>query len=80
MIQHRGEVFRNVLRQSGYPLKILAGKLGMSKDIIQAKFKERYLCYHFIAKVGELIRYDFSYEYPAIRELKKVTILKIKYD
>jgi transcriptional regulator with XRE-family HTH domain len=67
MRQHRGEILESVIRRSGYSLKSLAEKLGISRNTIYNKFKEYDLSYDFIVRVGELIHYDFTYEYPEIK-------------
>ena len=67
MEQHRGKIFEAVVRKCGYPLKTLAAKLGISRNTIYNKFKEYDLSYDFILEVGELIHYDFSYEYPEMK-------------
>lgn len=67
MRQHRGEILEAVVRKSGYSLKVLAQKLGVSRNTIYNKFKEHDLSYEFIVRVGEVIHYDFTYEYPEIK-------------
>jgi predicted transcriptional regulator len=67
MRQHRGEILESVIRKSGYSLKSLAEKLGVSRNTIYNKFKEHDLSYDFIVRVGELIHYDFTFEYPEIK-------------
>ena len=64
-----------VLKQSGYPLKVLATNLGINRDTIHDKFKEHDLSYDFIAKVGELIHYNFAYEYPEVKNAVKITLM-----
>jgi plasmid maintenance system antidote protein VapI len=66
MHQHRGKILEGVVRKSGYSLKALAEKLGISRNTIYNKFKEHDLSYDFIVRVGEVIHYDFTYEYPEI--------------
>ncbi len=67
MHQHRGKILEGIVRGSGYSLKALAEKLGISRNTIYNKFKEHDLSYDFIVRVGEVIHYDFTYEYPEIR-------------
>jgi len=69
MHQHRGNLLETVVRRSGYPLKALAERLGISRNTIYNKFKEYNLSYDFIVRVGEIIHYDFTYEYPAIKTI-----------
>ena len=67
MLQHRGEILEAVIRKSGYSIKVLAKRLGVSRNTIYNKFKEYDLSYDFIVRVGDIIRYDFTYEYPEIK-------------
>lgn len=67
MHQHRGELLEAIVRRSGYSLKALSEKLGVSRNTVYNKFKEYNLSYDFIVRVGEIIHYDFTYEYPAIK-------------
>ena len=67
MRQHRGEILEDIVRKSGYSLKSLAEKLEISRNTIYNKFKEHDLSYDFIVRVGELIHYDFTYEYPEMK-------------
>lgn len=67
MRKHRGEILEAVIRSSGYSLKALAERLGISRNTLYNKFKEHDLSYEFILKVGDLIHYDFTYDYPEIQ-------------
>ena len=67
MRQHRGEILEAVIRRSGYPIKALAERLGISRNTIYNKFREHDLSYDFIVRVGDIIHYDFTYEYPEIK-------------
>ena len=67
MRQHRGEILEAVIRKSGYPIKALAKRLGVSRNTVYNKFKEYDLSYDFIVRVGDIIRYDFTYDYPELK-------------
>ena len=67
MRQHRGEILEAVIRRSGYPIKALAARLGISRNTIYNKFREHDLSYEFIVRVGDIIHYDFTHEYPEIK-------------
>ena len=67
MRQHRGEILEAVVRRSGYSLKFLAEKLGISRNTLYNRFKEHDLSYDFILQVGDAIHYDFTYDYPEIK-------------
>lgn len=72
MRRHRGEILEAVVRKSGYSLKALAQKLGISRNTIYNKFREHDLSYEFIVRVGKVIHYDFTYEYPEIKTTVKI--------
>lgn len=67
MDQHRGEILEEIVRKSGYSLKVLAERLKISRNTLYNKFKTYDLSYDFIIRVGEIIHYDFAYEYPEIK-------------
>jgi transcriptional regulator with XRE-family HTH domain len=72
MRKHRGEILEAVIRRSGYSLKAIAERLGVSRNTIYNKFKEHDLSYDFIVRVGQLIHYDFTYEYPEIKTTVRI--------
>ncbi len=67
MRQHRGEILEAVVRKSGYSIKALTEKLGISRNTIYHKFREHDLSYDFIVRVGDVIHYDFTEDYPEIK-------------
>ena len=67
MQQHRGEIIEAVVRRSGYSLKKLADKLNVSRNTLYNKFGERNLSYEFIVRTGEIIHYDFTYDFKEIK-------------
>jgi len=67
MNQHRGEIVEAIIRKSGYSIKALAERLGVSRNTIYNKFRERDLSYDFMVKVGDVIHYDFTVECPEIK-------------
>jgi len=69
MRQHRGEILEAVIRRSGYSIKALAERLGISRNTIYNKFKEHDLSYDFIVRVGNIIHYDFTHDYPEIKTI-----------
>ncbi|XWN35164.1 MAG: helix-turn-helix domain-containing protein [Roseivirga sp.] len=67
MRQHRGEILESVIRRSGYSIKALAERLGVSRNTIYNKFREHDLSYDFMVKVGDVIHYDFTIDCPEIK-------------
>lgn len=66
MQKHRGQILEAVVRKSGYTIKCLTEKLGISRNTIYHKFREHDLSYDFIVRVGDAIHYDFTDDYPEI--------------
>ncbi|MBX9889759.1 MAG: hypothetical protein K2X94_00610 [Amoebophilaceae bacterium] len=65
-MQHRGEIIENIVRKSGISLSILAAKMGLSRNTLYNRFKEKNLSYDFILTLGTVIHYNFSLEFPEI--------------
>lgn len=64
---HRGQIIEKIIRRSGYSLTKLAEKLGITRNTLYNKFKKANLNYRFIIRVGNIIKYDFSYDFPEIK-------------
>ena len=67
MNEHRGEIVEATVRKSGYSIKAIAEKMGVSRNTIYNKFREHDLSYDFIIRVGNLIHYDFTLDFPEIK-------------
>ncbi len=65
---HRGEIVEKIVRKSGYSLSKLAKKLTISRNTLYNRFKNPHLKYHFIRKVGETIHYNFTIDFPEMKE------------
>jgi transcriptional regulator with XRE-family HTH domain len=63
-MQHRGEIIENVVRKSGISLSVLAAKMGLSRNTLYNRFKEKNLSYDFILTLGTIIHYNFALEFP----------------
>ncbi|MEM7055636.1 MAG: hypothetical protein AAF392_01995, partial [Bacteroidota bacterium] len=57
-----------VVRQSGYSLTRLAQSLGISRNTLYNRFDNPHLGYRFILDVGNAIHYDFTHEFPEMKE------------
>lgn len=64
-IQHKGEIVETAIKQSGYQVKALARELGISRNTLYLKLRNANLDNSFIARVGQIIHYDFA---PAIED------------
>jgi len=67
MLQHRGEIVKNAVYQSGYSITKLAQKLGKSRRWMYLLFDNATVSLDVILQIGEIIHHDFSQE---IKELK----------
>ncbi|TDG95380.1 hypothetical protein [Cardinium endosymbiont of Culicoides punctatus] len=66
-MQHRGEIIENVVRKSGISLSVLAAKMGLSRNTLYNRFRERNLSYDFILTLGAIIHYNFAVEFPEMK-------------
>ncbi|MEM7383168.1 MAG: helix-turn-helix domain-containing protein [Bacteroidota bacterium] len=62
--KHKGQIVERVVRQSGYTITKIAVQLGVSRNTLYNKFENPSLSFEFIRKVGEIISYDFSRDFP----------------
>ena len=66
-IKHKGQVVERIVRQNGYTLTRLAKRLNISRNTLYNKFSTPNLSFDFIRKVGEIISYDFSIDFPEMK-------------
>mmetsp|Transcript_974 Transcript_974/g.2383 ORF Transcript_974/g.2383 Transcript_974/m.2383 type:complete len:148 (+) Transcript_974:3666-4109(+) len=66
--KHRGEVVESVVRRSGFSLKKLSERLGISRNTLYNRFQEAELGDEFITSVGDIIHYNFSIDFPDLRQ------------
>ena len=67
MKQHRGEIVERAVRSSGFSIKKLAEKLGISRNTLYNRFKDPELGAIFIEKVSNIIHYDFTTQIPELQ-------------
>ena len=70
MVQHRAEIIKNAIYQSGYSITKLAERLGKSRRWMYLLFENTNVSLDVILQIGEIIHYDFSQE---IKELKSTS-------
>ncbi|TXK26210.1 hypothetical protein FVR03_22020 [Pontibacter qinzhouensis] len=69
---HRGEIVKEAIKKSGIAVGVVADRIGLSRRTLYNKFKETSIPYSLILKIGEVIHYDFSEDFPHLsRKLKK---------
>lgn len=72
-MQHRGEIVKKAVHQSGYSITKLAIKLGKSRRWMYQMFDNSSVSLDLVLQIGEIIHYDFSDE---IREFKKSALIE----
>jgi predicted transcriptional regulator len=68
-MQHRGEIIKKAIYNSGISITVLAYKLGKSRRWVYQMFDSCNVSLDMVIKIGNLIHHDFSIE---INELKNV--------
>ncbi len=66
-MQHRGEIIKLAVYQSGYSITKLAERLGKSRRWMYLQFENSNVSLDLILKISEIIHHDFSDD---IKELK----------
>ncbi|ACE05703.1 hypothetical protein Aasi_0262 [Candidatus Amoebophilus asiaticus 5a2] len=67
-MSHRGQIIEKIIRRSGYSITRLAKKLGISRNTLYNRFENANLGYRFIMEVGNIIHYDFTIDFPEMKE------------
>lgn len=65
---HRGKIVEKILRKSGHSLTKLAEKLSITRNTLYNRFKNANLSYDFIMEIGNIICYDFTIDFPEMKE------------
>ena len=63
----RGAVVKQRVKEHGQKISTLAPRMGVSRATLYKRFSETNLNSHFILKVGRLIGYDFSKDFPELK-------------
>lgn len=69
-MQHRGEIIEQAIRQSGFPITIIAKKLGKSRRWMYLMFDNPQVDIETILAIGKIIHHDFSAE---IKEMSAIS-------
>lgn len=69
-MQHRGEIIEQVIRQSGFPITVIAKKMGKSRRWMYLMFDNPQVDIETILKIGKIIHHDFSAE---IKEMSAIS-------
>jgi len=81
MKKHRGEIVEEAIRKSGFSLKKLSERLGISRNTLYNRFKEPELSYEFIIAVSNVIHYNFGIDFPELQktEVNEVSERPVNY-
>jgi transcriptional regulator with XRE-family HTH domain len=69
-MQHRGEIIKDAVYKSGFPITELAKRLGKSRRWVYLLFENRAVSLDLILQIGHIIHVDFS---QAIKEFSPLT-------
>ncbi|AWN81796.1 helix-turn-helix domain-containing protein [Candidatus Cardinium hertigii] len=64
MKQHKGKIVEKAIKKSGYQMKALAEKLKIARNTLYGKLKEIELEDALIMRIGGIIHYDFTIDFP----------------
>jgi CRISPR/Cas system-associated exonuclease Cas4 (RecB family) len=69
-MEHRGEIIKNAIYQSGMPISAIAKQMGKSRRWFYQMFEQKNVAIDTILTIGKIIHYDFTQEikemYPKI--------------
>ena len=61
-MQHRGEIIRKAVYNSGYTITEIAKSIGKSRKWMYLMFENSNVSLDIVLKIGKIISYDFSQE------------------
>ncbi len=61
-MQHRGEIIKDAVYKSGYPITVLAKRMGKSRRWVYLLFENASVTYDVMLQIGRIINYDFYEE------------------
>ena len=67
-MRHHGKIVEYVVRKKGYNIGDLAKSLNIRRRTLYNLFNQPTLDFYIISQIGEVIRYDFSVEFPEFFE------------
>lgn len=83
-MQHRGEIIKEAVYRSGYPITELAKRLGKSRRWMYLMFENSNVSLDIVLQIGKIIHYDFTDEIkefsPSQKVLEKLSLNSKKED
>jgi transcriptional regulator with XRE-family HTH domain len=64
MEKHFGQIIEYVIRKKGFNISDLARSLNINRRTLYNWFNQKDLCAAHILKIGNVLRHDFSVEFP----------------
>jgi predicted transcriptional regulator len=61
-MQHRGEILKKAIYQSGYSISELAKRMGKSRRWMYLMFENNIVSLDIVLQIGNIIHYDFTQE------------------
>jgi predicted transcriptional regulator len=61
-MQHRGEIIKEAVYKSGYPITELAKRIGKSRRWMYLMFENNNVSLDIVLQIGKIIHYDFAQE------------------
>lgn len=71
-MQHRGEIVRKAIYESGYSITKLAQRVGKSRRWMYQMFENRNVSLDVVMSIGAIIHHDFSGEIKELRNSKSL--------
>ena len=65
---HQGEILQEAIKNSGISITRIVEELGITRPTIYRKFKEETIDYNFVARVGDIIKHDFSLDFTGVQQ------------
>jgi predicted transcriptional regulator len=59
-MQHRGEIIKDAVYKSGYPITELAKRIGKSRRWVYLLFENATVSIDIMLQIGKIIHYDFT--------------------
>ena len=66
--KHQGQIVRKVIKDSGYTKTFIAERMNMSRNTLHNKLGNSTLSAYFLYRLGKAIRYDFTKDFPELKE------------
>ncbi len=66
-MQHRGEIIKEAVYKSGFPITALAKRMGKSRRWVYILFENPIVSIDTILQIGSIIHYDFSDEIETLK-------------